>query len=72
MVEVVGKRLNYSTKQIDKNLVWEAEGEVKYAFYVLASALIALPLPTLADDVTIKTITPDKKPTPQPGTVGRM
>jgi len=40
MIEIVGRRLNYSTRKEDKNLLWEENGRVKYAFYVLASALI--------------------------------
>ena len=40
MIEIVGKRLNYSTRKEEKNYLWEANGQVKYAFYVLASALI--------------------------------
>lgn len=40
LIEAVGKRLSCSTRQIEKNVVWEAEGEVRYAFYVLASALV--------------------------------
>jgi hypothetical protein len=40
LLEAVGKRLDYSTRKTDKNLIWEAEGEVRYAFYVLASALV--------------------------------
>jgi hypothetical protein len=40
MIEIVGKRLNYSTRKEEKNLLWEENGQVKYAFYVLASALI--------------------------------
>ena len=40
MIEIVGRRLNYSTRKEEKNYLWEANGQVKYAFYVLASALI--------------------------------
>jgi len=40
LIDVVGKRLNYSTRKEEKNLLWEDNGELKYAFYVLASALV--------------------------------
>ncbi len=40
MIEIVGKRLNYSTRKVEKNYLWEEDGQVRYAFYVLASALI--------------------------------
>jgi len=40
MIEVVGKRLNYSTRKDEKNLLWEADGQIHYVFYTLASALI--------------------------------
>lgn len=40
MIEVVGKRLNYSTRVEGKNLLWEADGQTRYVFYVLASALV--------------------------------
>jgi len=40
MIELVGKRLNYSTRKEEKNYLWEENGRVKYAFYVLASALV--------------------------------
>ena len=40
MIEIVGRRLNYTTRREEKNFLWEEQGQVKYAFYVLASALI--------------------------------
>ncbi|NWG06445.1 MAG: hypothetical protein HXY35_07130 [Chloroflexi bacterium] len=40
MIEIVGRRLNYSTRKEGKNYLWEENGRVRYAFYVLASALI--------------------------------
>jgi len=40
MIEAVGKRLNYATRKQDKNLLWVENDQVKYVFYVLASALM--------------------------------
>ena len=40
MLELVGKRLGYSTSLADKNHVWEENGSIQFAFYVLASALV--------------------------------
>jgi hypothetical protein len=40
MIEIIGKRLGYSTRKEEKNYLWEENGQVKYAFYVLASALV--------------------------------
>jgi len=40
MLEIVGKRLNYSTREQDKNLLWEDGRKIEYIFYVLASALV--------------------------------
>jgi len=40
MIEAVGKRLNYVTRKQDKNLLWVENDQVKYVFYVLASALM--------------------------------
>lgn len=40
MIEAVGTRLNYSTRKDGKNLLWEEHGQIQYAIYVLASALI--------------------------------
>ena len=40
MIEIVGRRLNYSTRKEEKNLLWEQNGQVKHAFYVLASSLV--------------------------------
>lgn len=41
MLEIVGKRLNYSTHQQEKNYVWEEDQTIAHAFYILASALMA-------------------------------
>ena len=40
ILDIVGKRLNYSTRELDKNLLWEESGKIECAFYVLASALV--------------------------------
>ena len=40
MLEVIGTRLNYSTRRHDKNFLWEQNNAVDYAFYILASALV--------------------------------
>ena len=40
MIEVVGTRLNFSTRPEGKNLLWEENSQIQYALYVLASALI--------------------------------
>ncbi len=40
MLEVIGTRLNYSTRRQDKNFLWEQNNAVDYAFYILASALV--------------------------------
>ncbi len=40
MLELVGKRLGYSTSLADKNHVWEENNSIQFAFYVLASALV--------------------------------
>lgn len=40
MLELVGKRLGYSTNLADKNHVWAENNSVQFAFYVLASALV--------------------------------
>jgi len=40
MIEAVGKRLSYATGKQDKNLLWVENDQVKYVFYVLASALM--------------------------------
>jgi len=40
MLDVVGKRLNYSTQKKDKNHLWEDNNKTERAFYILASALI--------------------------------
>lgn len=40
MLEVIGKRLNYSTRQGGKHILWEENDLLGYAFYVLASAIV--------------------------------
>ena len=40
MIEAIGTRLNYSTRRDGKNLLWEEAGQLRYALYVLASALV--------------------------------
>lgn len=47
MIEIVGRRLNYSTRKQDKNYLWEENNSkggvtppLHYAFYILASALV--------------------------------
>ncbi len=40
MIEIVGRRLNYSTRKQDKNYLWEENNKPDYAFYILASALV--------------------------------
>jgi hypothetical protein len=40
MIEAVGKRLSYTTRQQDKNILWVENDQIQYVFYVLASALI--------------------------------
>src|SRR5687767_8593596 len=40
MLELIGTRLNYSTRSQDKNFLWEQNNVVDYAFYILASALV--------------------------------
>jgi len=40
MLDVVGKRLNYSTRKKEKNYLWEGNNKTERAFYILASALI--------------------------------
>jgi hypothetical protein len=40
MLEAIGKRLGYDTRRQDKNYLWEENGEIERAFYILASALI--------------------------------
>ena len=40
MLDAVGTRLNYETRKHEKNYLWEENGKIKRAFYVLASALI--------------------------------
>ncbi|HNQ95545.1 MAG TPA: hypothetical protein PKH47_12795 [Anaerolineales bacterium] len=40
MLELVGKRLGYSTSLADKNHVWEENNSFQFAFYVLVSALV--------------------------------
>ncbi len=40
LIEAIGKRLGYSTRQKDKNYLWEQNSRIERAFYILASALI--------------------------------
>jgi len=40
MIEIVGRRLNYSTRIKDKNYLWEENNRMERVFYILASALI--------------------------------
>ena len=40
MLEVIGKRLNYTTRQEGRNNIWEDNQQVQYVFYILASALV--------------------------------
>ncbi|MEO5887361.1 MAG: hypothetical protein ABIQ77_06845 [Anaerolineales bacterium] len=40
MLEVIGRRLNYSTRRQGRNFLWEQNDTVDYAFYILASALV--------------------------------
>jgi hypothetical protein len=40
MLAAIGKRLGYSTRRQEKNYLWEENGKVERAFYILASALI--------------------------------
>ena len=40
MIEIVGRRLNYSTRIEDKIYLWEENNRMERVFYILASALI--------------------------------
>lgn len=40
MIEAIGKRLGYATSRQDRIQLWEENGKVRRAFYILASALI--------------------------------
>jgi hypothetical protein len=40
MLEVVGTRLNYTTRREDKNYLWQDDNKTERAFYILASALV--------------------------------
>jgi hypothetical protein len=40
LIETIGKRLGYTTRRVEKNFLWEENGRVRYAFHVLASALV--------------------------------
>ncbi len=40
MIEAVGKRLSYSIRRQEKNILWVENEQIQYVFYVLASALI--------------------------------
>lgn len=39
-IQVIGKRLGYSTRKQDKNYLWEQNGRLERTFYILASALL--------------------------------
>jgi len=40
MLEVIGTRLGYGTSKEDRNILWQEDGQVAFAFDVLASALV--------------------------------
>ena len=40
MLEVIGKRLNYTTRQEGRNNIWKDNQQFQYVFYILASALV--------------------------------
>ena len=40
MLDVISKRLDYTTRKEDKNYLWETDNKVARAIYILASALI--------------------------------
>jgi hypothetical protein len=40
MLDVIGKRLNYTTHKEDKIYLWKDSGKIKHSIYILASALI--------------------------------
>jgi len=40
MLDAVGKRLDYTTRKVEKNYLWEENSKTVRAFYILASALI--------------------------------
>ena len=40
MIEAIGRRLGYSTRSQDRIQLWEENGKVERAFYILDSALI--------------------------------
>ncbi|HKI52490.1 MAG TPA: hypothetical protein VJ987_00080, partial [Anaerolineales bacterium] len=40
MLDAVGKRLDYTTRKVEKNYSWEENSKTVRAFYILASALI--------------------------------
>lgn len=40
MLEIVGTRLGYITSKESKNYLWQENGRIVYAFYILASALV--------------------------------
>jgi hypothetical protein len=40
LIETIGTRLGYTTRRQEKNYLWEQNGVLERAFYILASALI--------------------------------
>lgn len=40
ILEVVGRRLHYTTRKQDRNYLWEENGRTERVFYILASALV--------------------------------
>ncbi|MDX1379437.1 MAG: hypothetical protein R3307_11350, partial [Anaerolineales bacterium] len=40
MLEAVGTRLNFTTRKKERNYLWEENGKIGRAFYILASALV--------------------------------
>ena len=52
LLEAIGKRLDYQTRQEDKLFLWEENGKPARSFYVLASALVGRSLES-ADESTV-------------------
>jgi len=40
LIETIGRRMGYTTRKQEKNYLWERDGTLERAFYILASALI--------------------------------
>jgi hypothetical protein len=40
LIDAIGRRLGYSTRQLDRVYLWEQNGRLERTFYILASALI--------------------------------